>query len=328
MALVGCRVDTTVDITMNDEGQGGVSVTVLLDEDAAKSVGDLSQVLQLDDLEKAGWEIGGPDETADHGVIIVANHRFANVAQGQALVRSITGENGPLRDFTLRRTASNWKTTITSTGRLDLSSGIDSFDDPSLHALLGGADLADVTGSARDGAAVDPEAFRMSVRVDASGMKVADPATAAISANLGSEPEKLSYVGTKRHLNAYVLAGLAGLAVIVAIWLALFDYMPITRNTRMARRRRKRRRQHHSARHGWDIVEGRTGVETPAGHLNKPSKNGLRRARRHRRHHRGRKRPPSGPSRTLERPGTPGSSPPDDPTNGSRFPFDDWQPDL
>lgn len=324
--VAGCKTEATIDITMDSSGDGTIAVTVTLDKEAAEAAGDLSQQLSFDDLKKAGWSIAGPEDAGDGGVYITATHAFANVQQATALMKSITGNDGPLRDFVLTRTASTWDTQVTARGNIDLSKGVDSFNDPKLAKALGGTNLSTLITKLNNGAPVDPESLLMSVQVNATGMKVADPESAAVSASLGDAPVKLNYVGKKQHIRPYVLIGLAVLVGIAAIWLLFFDRMPFTRKTRAARRRRRRRRQHHSARHGWDIVEGRTGVEAPPEKISKAPKSRSSGRGKH-----GRRRSSSGLSRPPQASpptGSPSSGPTSSAGGGNRFPLDDWQPDL
>src|SRR4029450_9346843 len=55
-----CQVDADVLVQMRDDGSGAVTVTVTLDPEAAARIPDLTDQLQVDDLEAVGWRVDGP----------------------------------------------------------------------------------------------------------------------------------------------------------------------------------------------------------------------------------------------------------------------------
>ena len=133
-----CQVDTTVDIAVDDDGSGRVTVTAVLDAEAAAKVPDLDQSLLLDDVRKAGWRVVGPDRTAAGGWRVSATKPFADPSQLPAVMAELGGEGGPFRDFTLTRDDAFAKTTYRLEGTVDLSGGIDAFGDDALRQALGG----------------------------------------------------------------------------------------------------------------------------------------------------------------------------------------------
>ena len=60
MVAGACRVDVTVDIDVNEDGSGLVSVTLVADAEAVALSPDLPDNLQLHDLPGAGWAVTGP----------------------------------------------------------------------------------------------------------------------------------------------------------------------------------------------------------------------------------------------------------------------------
>jgi hypothetical protein len=165
-----CQVDTTVDITVNDDGSGRVTVTAVLDEEAAQKVPDLDQSLLLDDVREAGWRVVGPDRTAAGGWRVSASKPFADPSQLQAVMSELGGAGGPFRDFTLTRDDAFAKTTYSLEGTVDLSGGIDAFGDDALRAALGGT----TTGRTPEQLAAEagrplPEALRFTVRTHLPG---------------------------------------------------------------------------------------------------------------------------------------------------------------
>ena len=52
--LAGCQVDLHVDVQVNEDGSGSVTVAAGLDDAALARVGNLDQQLRVDDLEAGG----------------------------------------------------------------------------------------------------------------------------------------------------------------------------------------------------------------------------------------------------------------------------------
>ncbi len=60
VVMAGCKTDVTVGVRQVLDGSGDVTVTLVLDREAAAQSGDLRKVLRTADLEGAGWDITGP----------------------------------------------------------------------------------------------------------------------------------------------------------------------------------------------------------------------------------------------------------------------------
>ncbi len=98
-----CRVDTTVAITVDDDGSGVVSVTVVADAAAVDLVPDAPDGLQLADLEEAGWVIEGPITDAAGGLRVSATKPFATAEAMPGVLAEIAGEGIIFEDVELRR---------------------------------------------------------------------------------------------------------------------------------------------------------------------------------------------------------------------------------
>ena len=61
LLAAACKVDTTVTVTMHDDGSGVVTVTAVLDPDAVKAAesggGKLEERVRLGDLGAHGWTV-------------------------------------------------------------------------------------------------------------------------------------------------------------------------------------------------------------------------------------------------------------------------------
>jgi hypothetical protein len=124
LLLAGCKVDTTVTVTVRDDGSGVVSVTAALDGDAVRAAesggGTLEDRVRLGDLAGAGWNVQPWTRAADGSAQITFTKPFRNPAHATAIVQEINGAAGPLRDFTVTRDAGTFSTSYSATGTLDL----------------------------------------------------------------------------------------------------------------------------------------------------------------------------------------------------------------
>ncbi|HVF75379.1 MAG TPA: hypothetical protein VM938_10045 [Acidimicrobiales bacterium] len=141
VVLSGCRAGVTVGVDSNADGSGRVRAVVTLDAEAARRVPDLADQLEDDDLLAAGWEVEGPQPTADGGVEVEAVKRFRSPQEATQAVEELSGPGGPFRDFRLRRTRSFLKTRTAFEGTVDLKAGLESFSDDTLRRRLGGSAL-------------------------------------------------------------------------------------------------------------------------------------------------------------------------------------------
>ncbi len=124
LLAAACKVDTTVTVTMHDDGSGVVSVTAVLDPDAVKAAesggGKLEDRVRLGDLAKAGWTAQPWARAADGSAQITLTKPFGNPEQATAIVQEISGTAGPLRGVTVTRDAGTFSTSYSTTGTLDL----------------------------------------------------------------------------------------------------------------------------------------------------------------------------------------------------------------
>ncbi len=97
----GCRVDATVDIRVDDDGTGEVTVEVVADAEAVALIPDAPDGLQLDDLSDAGWTVN--TNTVDGaGVLTVnASKRFPSADALGGVLAEIAGEDVIFEGFTL-----------------------------------------------------------------------------------------------------------------------------------------------------------------------------------------------------------------------------------
>ncbi|CAN5564361.1 hypothetical protein BH20ACT2_BH20ACT2_17560 [soil metagenome] len=227
-----------MELVVEADGSGWVTVEVVLDAAAAAEVPDLDDALRVDDLGDGGWEVSGPEAVAagsadsgadggDDGVRIVARKRFATPAGAGQVLAEVAGPDGPFRDFEVERTGGFGRSTTTFRGVADLSGGLAAFGDTELTALLGGEPLGftvDQLEERAGGELADAVGFRVVVQLPGpvdSNAPVETGSTATWSPDLG-DPEPLVLEASSRDLNvvALVLAGgalLSGLALVLVV---------------------------------------------------------------------------------------------------------------
>lgn len=143
LALTACKVDTSVDVVVQPDGSGTITLTAVADAELVAKAPGLAEDLRFDDVEAAGWTVEGPTVTDDGGLQVVVSHPFATVQEATALLQSLNGPDGPLHDVVLGRTVTDDDITTTLSGSIRVSNGLDAFADPDVLAAIGGSPYAD-----------------------------------------------------------------------------------------------------------------------------------------------------------------------------------------
>jgi FMN phosphatase YigB (HAD superfamily) len=90
VVLSACRVDSTVDIVIDDDGSGTVSLTVVADAAAVALVAGDPSELRFDDLPAAGWDLDGPT-VEDGGITLVASKPFLSATELESVLAELLG---------------------------------------------------------------------------------------------------------------------------------------------------------------------------------------------------------------------------------------------
>ncbi|HEU5309085.1 MAG TPA: hypothetical protein VFW97_17300 [Acidimicrobiia bacterium] len=234
LLAAACKVDTTVTVTVHDDGSGVVTVTAVLDADAVKATesggGKLEDRLRLGDLAQAGWTLQPWARAADGSAQITFSKPFSSPEQATAIVKELNGTVGPLHDLTVSRDPGTFSTTYSTTGTLDLK-----------HLQTGLTADNDVVGSlvkqGVDANAVDQslladlrDSFDLTVKVEQPGgttvVKGVPGKTTPVDAST-------SVLDTTRVILVTIAVVLVVAAVVVLLW---------------PRRRRRRRANRRGAR--------------------------------------------------------------------------------
>ena len=139
--LTACQLDATVELVIEPDGTGVLTVTATADADIVRRAPGLAADLRFDDAIAAGWTVDGPTATADGGLRVELAHPVASATEATNLLMSI---GPPFAGFTLGREVSTDGTTATTTlmGELVLTGGFDAFADAELLATVGATPYA------------------------------------------------------------------------------------------------------------------------------------------------------------------------------------------
>ena len=138
VALVSCRVDATVDVTIDENGAGTIEVTVVTDAEVVQDAPDLAEDLRSDDIAAAGWTTDGPQPTESGGLQIVLTHEFSTPEEATALLDQLSGPDGPFVDLEIVQTRSFARVDTGVDGSILLANGTATFADADVVGLVGG----------------------------------------------------------------------------------------------------------------------------------------------------------------------------------------------
>ena len=169
LVLSACRVSSEVAIRVEGDGSGQVSVTVGLDPEAARRLGDPVSALRTDDLAAAGWAVDAPEVADDGALTLRARRDFASPQELPVVLDEVGGADGVFRDVSLTITDGFAVTDYDFDARVELTGGVEQFGDDALTAVLGGAPLARTPEELALEGGADPEAVTLRVAVELPG---------------------------------------------------------------------------------------------------------------------------------------------------------------
>lgn len=132
--LTSCRVDVAVDVTVEADGSGTISVVATADAQLLAEVPDLADDLALDDLRGKGWTVEGPDATDSGGLRVALSQDYDDL---EGLNAALVDLGGPFRQVRVAREDTFARTTWRLSGTLRLDDGLASFADTDLLTALG-----------------------------------------------------------------------------------------------------------------------------------------------------------------------------------------------
>jgi hypothetical protein len=144
-----CRVDVNVNVAMQRDGSGAVTITAVADPAIVKQAPDLATDLRFTDLREAGWNVSGPVTEPNGGLRVVLTQAFSTPEQANQILANINGPNGPLSGITVTRKRSGARTTFRLDGHLQVTGGLAAYSDANLLAAVGATPFANELANAK-----------------------------------------------------------------------------------------------------------------------------------------------------------------------------------
>lgn len=223
-----CKLELDVNVDVAEDGSGVVEVVVGLDPDALDKIGgDLAAVLEVGDLEDAGWVVDGPTEEADGYTRVCIRHPFGTPGEAAQVVDQIAGDDGPFQDFTVTRDTSFAETRFGFTGRVDFAGGLEAFGDQGIASELDGEPLGqsveEIEGQLGDSLS---RLIQVRVRARLPGDVTSNATTkaddgAVWTVGFGTGSVDLEASSTQRRTSTLVLTGAAVVCAVALLVLLL-----------------------------------------------------------------------------------------------------------
>lgn len=140
IALASCRVDVTVDMNVEPDGTGSITMVATADAELVAAVPTIADELATDDIVAAGWVIDGPTPTPDGGLTVSLTHNFFSDEEATNLLNSL---GPPFNQMAMVRNTAGDDTTTRLSGLLGLSNGFEAFADDDLIAAVGSLPFAE-----------------------------------------------------------------------------------------------------------------------------------------------------------------------------------------
>lgn len=138
LLLSACQIDAAVEVEIDDDGSGTVTLTTAFDENVVAAAPELVDQLRTEDLANAGWTVDGPREAETGGSLVVeATKDFASAGDLAGVLDEIAGPGTLFSDFAVVRSRTFAQTTYEVTGRIDPQVSLTSFGDSAITGLVG-----------------------------------------------------------------------------------------------------------------------------------------------------------------------------------------------
>lgn len=134
LALAGCQLDVAVDVVVDADGTGTITVVAEANAELIEQVPTIADDLVLDDIVEAGWTVDGPTPTDDGGLILTIAHDFEGDQEATNLLRSL---GPPFNEPEIRRGQNNDTANNTARINLGLPNGFAAFADDELINAVG-----------------------------------------------------------------------------------------------------------------------------------------------------------------------------------------------
>lgn len=227
-----CRLRADVLIDVDPDGAGEVTVSVVLDRDAATKIGDPKKAVKVDDLRAAGWKVAEPMVDPGSGeVTLKAVRSFASPGELEAVMTEIGGNSvdppGIFSKVKLDIDNGFASTQYTLRANVELSGSLEQFSDPALKEALGGLPLGRTPEQLKaEGGSGDSATLRVTLslpggKTTSNGTSVGDRVRWDFPLDSGMTTSKgLSATAADSQSGVLVLIGLGGVLVVMAVALA------------------------------------------------------------------------------------------------------------
>lgn len=168
MLLGACEVRGEVAVEVEEDGSGAVAVTVRLNPEAARRLGDPGSALQVADLTEAGWKLDTP-RSSNGGLELHAERAFASPDDLARVFDEIGGRDGIFREVELTVDDELGSTDYGFSAQVELTGNPEQFGDAALTDLLEGLPLARTPEELALEGAADPGAMVLDVMVELPG---------------------------------------------------------------------------------------------------------------------------------------------------------------
>ena len=250
VVLAGCKLDVAVDVAMQVDGSGTVTVTAVADRELlAKAPGALAD-LRLDDVKAAGWAVTGPTLAAGGGQQLELRKPFTNPTEAAAIFSEISGSSGPLSALSVDVVRTFGRVRSDLRGEAVLDGGMSAFTDSALAGVLGSkVPLADLfTGDPADGLTLTVSAHLPGKVTASNGTIANDKASVSWTPDLhGAARSPLNASFTRVDQGALTARQNARIArLTAALYLGLVVAVVLVIAVWVQRQRRRRRRARYS----------------------------------------------------------------------------------
>lgn len=140
LVLGACRVDVVVDVAVEPDGSGTITVVATADAELLAEVPGLADDVAVDDLRAKGWTVTGPEPTEEGGLRVSLEQAFDDL---EGLNAALVDLGGPFRRVAVAREDTFARTTWNLTGTLRLDEGLAGFGDTELLAAVGATPYQD-----------------------------------------------------------------------------------------------------------------------------------------------------------------------------------------
>jgi hypothetical protein len=135
LVATSCQATAAVDLQIEPNGQGTLSVVVTADQDMVAAAPGLAESLSLSDAQAAGWQVSPVAPDAQGRLQVRVWHDFDTPDEANLLLGQLSGTEGPFRGLKITRDRDGGRSTWTLDGTLELVNGLSSLADAGLIQL-------------------------------------------------------------------------------------------------------------------------------------------------------------------------------------------------